>query len=64
MWINLLKLIGGGDGALMELENTMEGDVLAEVLFRWASPWINMLVVNVLGRRINFRMIETKIQRN
>jgi len=33
-------------------------------LLKWASPWLNTLVVNILRRRLNFRMIESKVQRD
>lgn len=30
----------------------------------WSTPWFNTLVVNVMGRRVNFRSLEAKLQRS
>lgn len=46
---------------------TMDGPVipLFDVeLLHWSSTWLNTLVVNVLGKRVNFRILETKVQRD
>ena len=46
---------------------TMDGPVipLFDVeLLHWSSTWLNTLVVNILGKRVNFRILETKVQRD
>nr|KYP71396.1 Retrovirus-related Pol polyprotein LINE-1 [Cajanus cajan] len=30
---------------------------------KWCAPWKNSLIVNVLGKKVNFRMLEYKLQR-
>lgn len=31
---------------------------------RWASPWLNTLVMNVLNKWVSFRTLEAKLQRS
>lgn len=35
-----------------------------EELTLWFKPWRNSLIVKVLGKRVNFKMLEYKVQRS
>lgn len=52
-----------GDG---ERRSYVKGPVIPvfdEELQLWSNPWRNTLVVNVMGKRVNFRIIENKLHR-
>lgn len=53
--------------ALSTMDQNLDGPAipLSDVeLLRFASPWLNTLVVNVLNKWVSFRTLEAKLQRS
>lgn len=49
------------------IRTSVKGPVIPffdEELALWSSPWKNTLVVNVLRKKVNFRIIENKLNRS
>lgn len=38
--------------------------ITAEEFEEWREPWKNTLIVNVLGKRMSYKMMENKLQRH